>query len=466
MRLLTKVLAAIRRCLLLAVATSIMLTHPAILAAAPDGSAPMRVFLVDDDSGSMTRGNRFAFSRASLRRWAESFEPENKTTVELLRASDHISAVGAYAIDQDEGLAALTRALDELKPKRYSRTVFRTIDAELAEYVASHARPDEEVVIAIISDGISDEPAKDLSLLDLGDQMVAVGGGVFAAVSAHFPAVEALVVSDSALDRARRAAPTRPKSRLRRLLPTNIAFSPRASTINRTLVAKFIRGYESTTISLAISNEGTLPRLLRLHAEGPEGAVVGVEPATVVLESHGRAAVSVAVSASKPVDGAIVVTAEAPDGTSARSAIEATISLDPWSPARVWALVLISAGMLAVVFVAWVLGRRGMAIAPAGQSDPVVELRRGDVVPITTFSRDFPAGVSVGRGWLGFYVATSGVPVRLGGVPIRGGKARYPLRTDIEAGEATVILDRFNEDNHLSAMPFSTGPTGSTDGLL
>jgi hypothetical protein len=390
---------------------------------------------------------------------------ENKTTIELLTASDHISAIGTYVIDQDDGLG-LARALDEMKPKRYSRTVFRTIDAEIADYVASRARPDEEVAIAIISDGLSDEQAKDLTLLDLGDQMVAVGGGVFAAVSAHFPAVEAFVISDSALDRAHKVASARPKSRLRRLLPTNITFSPRASTINPTLHAKFIKGYESVTINLVVGNEGALPRLLQLRAQGPQGAEVGVEPATVVLEGHERATVALVVSASEPVNGEIVVTAQAPDGTSARSAIEATISLDPWSPMRAWALALVVAGILVVILTAWSLGRHGLAIVPAGQDDPVVELRRGDIVPITTFAPEFPAGVSLGRGWVGLYVETSGAAVSLGGVPIRGGgKVRYRLRTDIEAGGVTVILDRFNQ-SHLSSTSFSASPMGSTNGLL
>jgi len=422
----------------------------------------MRVFVVLDDSGSMRRGNRFAFAVAAVRRWLDNLDLGCKTTIELVAASDHIT----YAADQEESLSAMTKALEEMKPKRYSRTLFRTIDAELADYVASRARPDEEVTIAIISDGLSDEPGNDLALLDLGDQMVAIGGGVFASLSSHFPGVEAFAGSESSAERPHKTATTRPRSRLRRLLPTSIRFTSRVRLVSRTLRAKFIKGYEGTTIDMTVVNDGELPRLLQLRAQGPQGMLVNVDPASVVLEGHGRATANLVVSASDAIAGEIVVTAEAADGTAAHAAVEARLAVDRWSSARIWALTLVLGGLLAGALVVWLLGRRRLAIAPAGQTDPVVELRRGDVVPIATLAPSFPAGVSLGRGWLGLYVTTSGAPVSLGGVPIGGaGKARYRLRTDIETGEVTVVLDRFNQ-NHVSSAFFSASPMGSPDGLL
>jgi len=102
--------------------------------------------------------------------------------------------------------------------------LFRRIDDELATFVEQHARPEERLGFIFVTDGQSDEPESDLSLPELGDQVLSLGNGLYAVVSGAIPQRDALI--------GRANDPTRPvhqdsakaQGKCRRLLAPSIYF--------------------------------------------------------------------------------------------------------------------------------------------------------------------------------------------------------------------------------------------------
>jgi hypothetical protein len=424
------------------------------------------VFLAVDNSGSMRRGHRLSTVTTALQRWAQSVETGDTVTVELLAASDHLTTLGTYTLGTDNGLSAFLAAIEALKPQRHSRTSFGTIDSALADFVVQKAKSSDRVAVAILSDGVSDAPALDLALRDLGDMLINLGPGVFACISGSFPDLDALIGragSDHPIPKTTR----RPRSKLRQVLSATVSLSLTQYSLNGKLRAKLFGGHEPAHVGLKIHNHGALPRDLRIHVRGPDGSATSIEPTSILIDGNGRLDATIFVNGDMPIEGEIIVTADIPDGVAAQASLRANLALEPWVISNMRVLTLASAMLLVLLFVVWRVSSRPLLIAPIGQSDPSAELRRGDIVPIATFAPGFSADVELCRGLLfgGLYLKSAGAPVSLGGVPLRPHVAtRYQLRSSIEAAGVTAVLDKVRR-NHLPFDPFLP-TTGISDGGL
>jgi hypothetical protein len=424
------------------------------------------VFLAIDISGSMKRGHRLPTAITALQRWAESIGPGDAVEVELVAASDHLAQMGTFALGTESGLSAFVAEIETLKSERHSRTSFRAIDSDLADFVVEKAKADERVAVAIISDGVSDNPGLDLALLDLGDRLVDVGSGVYASLSGSFPNVDALM-GTAGSDHSTKCT-RRPRSRLRRVLSANVSLSMTPSSLNGRLRAKLFGGYEPARVHLQIQNNGVLPRELRIRVRGPDGSATSVEPASILMEGNGRSNATVFVGGQMPVSGEILVTADLPDGVASQTSLHVTLGLELWAISNMRILALGSGILLLLSLVAWRVSGRPLLIAPVGQTHPSVELRRRDIVPVSTFAPGIPADVVLGRGALfgQLFLKSAVAPVSLSGVPLRPhARSRYHLRSAIESAGVTVVLDRVHHTD-LSCELFLPSSGISTDGLL
>jgi len=424
------------------------------------------VFLAVDNSGSMRRGHRLSTAITALQRWAQSVETGDTVTVELLAASDHLTTLGTYTLGVDNGLSAFLAAIEALKPQRHSRTSFGTIDSALADFVVQNAKASDRVAVAIVSDGISDEPALDLALRDLGDKLIDLGPGVFACISGSFPNLDALIGragSDHPIPRTTR----RPRSKLRQILSATVSLSLPQSSLNGKLRAKLFGGHEPARVDLKIHNQGALPRDLRIHVRGPDGSATSVEPTSILIDGNGRLEATIFVNGDTPVEGEILVTADIPDGVAAQASLRANLALEPWAISNMRVLALASGMLLLLLLGVWRVSSQPLLIAPIGKTDPSVELRRRDIAPIATFAPGFPADVELHRGLFGgLYLKSAGAPVSLSGVPLRPHVAtRYQLRSVIEAAGVTAVLDKVRH-SHVSSEPFFPSSGMSNDGLL
>jgi hypothetical protein len=420
----------------------------------PAPMAPLRIFLAIDDSGSMRHGHRFARGIEAIRGWARSIGRSAGITVELATASDHVSLVGTYGFGDGRGAPDFLDALAALETKRVSRTTFRTVDRELTDLVIAKTSAEEQAVVGVVTDGISDEPATDLTLADLGDRIVPIGPGLFLATSGSFPSLPHLGGAETGGRRVQ-SAPAGPRgSDLRRLLSSKVAFA-QVPVLRRALPARLLGGYDPVRVHVALDNRGALAREIQLRALGAEGSSVEVDPPVVVVPGHGRAEATVVLAPSVLIDGAVRLTGEGPDGAVGQTLIRAELTRDSWLISNSGAIELLGTVMFSAALVLWFLGRRPLALVPAGEADPFVEMRRGDVVPVATFEAAFPVDVVVGRGLFGLHVETSGAPVAVDGVPLPPRvRTRYRLRGVLNAGGVTVVLDRASSGSPAFASLF------------
>jgi hypothetical protein len=407
-----------------------------------------------DDSGSMSEGHRLSSAVMALKHWSQSAATGAPVVVDLVGVSDHLTPLGTFALGNAGEFNAFFAALDAIKAKRHTRTLFRMIDADLAALVDMKAKANVDVAVAIISDGVSDEPSVDLELIELGDTLVELGSGVFASLSAGFPDADSLKGTAGSVHPPKVAG--HPRSRLRQTLSANISFSVPAPLEGK-LRAKLLGGYEPVRVPLQVRNDGTFPRELRLHVKGPSGSTTSIAPNTLFLQSHGRAAAAVYIEGYAAVIGEISVTAESSKLTVAQTSFRSSLSPEPWALSN-WRLLGTGAGLsLLLVIVFWRMSGRPILLTPVGQNDPAIELRRRDVVPVAMFAQGFPADVVIGRGalfgWL--FVKTAGIPVLVNGLPIPVDVAiRYRLRSAIEAAGVVVVLDELHRSQFLPASAF------------
>jgi hypothetical protein len=416
-----------------------------------------RIYAVLDNSGSMRRSDRFRHGVQAVERWVESLEPHPDLTIELLVAADHVVHQGAFFVRDEDERARLLDRLRELQPERISKTVFRQIDDEVAALVRQHTRPDERFAVLFVTDGHSDEPETDLRLQDLGDQVLFLGNKLYAAVSGSVPAQDALTGLANSEASSPRREPVRSRSQYRRLLVPSITFES-SSALRATLRQRFFGGFDPLWLSVGIENTSEIAREVHLEARTPDGMTAQFVPAVAVLAGKKATELKVEIAAVSDVSGSIVLTARAPDGSAAEATLRAEITVESWLASN-WPIVAGCAVVGAILIgILLTFRRRAWFIAPIGEPEHGLYIRHGDAVPLNAADPAVPSGVWLKRRWGGLWLRSDGEPMRVGGIPVQPGREiRYRLRTPIDAGAASVVLDRRSRRNAAARPPIIAG---------
>lgn len=401
-----------------------------------------RVYSVLDNSGSMRWACRFRRGVQALERWAESVELRAGMTIELLVAADQVVHQGTFPLRSESERAALLDRLRELEPERASSTVFRKIDEELATFVARTARPDERFGVVFITDGRSDAPATDLRLQELGDQVLVLGGGLYAAVSGLVPGQEELLGAKQGQLPSSRFEPRRSRSRCRRLFGPSIAIAP-ALPVRAEVRERLLGGFAPVPATIQVENSSEIAREVRLQAQAPEDTRVRFIPSTLVVAAGAKAEAMLEIEVVSPVSGSIIITAQGPDSEPVETTLKAEIATKPWLSSN-WMALVVSAAAATLLFVVLLrVSRRPWFIVPIGRPDRGFEIRPGEEVSLSMADPGFPSGIWIVRRRRGLCLRTGGEPVRLSGAPVQPGReVPYRLHTPIDAGSSSIVLDR------------------------
>jgi hypothetical protein len=400
-----------------------------------------RIYEVLDNSGSMRSASRFRRGVRALERWAQAAELHSGLTVELLVAADRVVPQGTFPLRSERERVILLDRLRELELERASNTVFRRIDEELAAFVARTAHPDERFGVVFITDGRSDTPATDLRLQDLGDQVLVLGGGLYGAVSGVVPGQEELLGAKQGQVPSSRSEPGRSRSRCRRLFGSSISITP-SVPVSAEVRERLLGGFAPVLTTIQVENSGEVAREVRLQAQAPEGTGVRFIPSTLVVAAGAKAEATLDIEVASPVSGPIIVTAQGPDGDPVEATLKAEISTESWLVSNWMALVVFAATATLLFTVLLRVRRRPWFIIPIGRPDRGFEIRPGEEVPLSMADPTFPSGIWIGRRRGVLWLRTAGEPVRLAGVPVQPGRdVPYRLRTPIDAGSASVVLD-------------------------
>ena len=430
----------------LLVLTTIVLTLALLVpgreAYASEQALNTRVYAALDNSGSMQRDNRFHRGVQAFERWAESVELRPGLVVELLVAADHVVHQGTFPLRSETDRGTLLDRLRELELERNSTTVFRKIDGELAAFVASTVHPDERFGVVFVTDGRSDAPATDMRLRELGDQLLTLGGGLYAAVSGSVPGQEELFGIRQGQASSPRSEPRRSQSRCRRLFSPSIAIvapAPLRTEVRERLLGGF--GPAQTTIQ--VENSGEIAREVRLQAEAPKGSTARFVPSSLVIAAGAKVEAAVDIDVTSAVSGSSIVAAQGTDGAVVEATLKVEIATKPWLLSNWKPLVLSTAVAAIILAFLFRVSRRPWFIVPIGRPDRGFEIRPGEEVPLSIADPGFPSGVQIVRRRGGLWLRTSDEPVRLGGASIQPGReVSYRIRTPIDAGSASVVLDR------------------------
>jgi len=402
----------------------------------------IRIYAGLDNSGSMRRSDRFRHGVHAIERWVEALEPNSNLIIELLVAADHVVHQGTFSVRDEDERARLLDRLRELQPERMSKTLFRQIDNEVAALVRQHTRPDERFGVLFVTDGRSDEPETDLRLQDLGDQVVVLGNGLYAAVSGSLPAQDALTGLANSQANLPRREPAHSRSKYRRLLAPSITFQS-SSVLRATLRQRFFGGFDPLWVSIGIENTSEIAREVHLEARTPDGMTAEFVPAVATLAGKKATELKIEIAVASDVSGSVVLTARAPDGSAAETTLWVEITVESWLASN-WPIVA-GCAVVGAVLLGFFLTfrRRAWFIAPIGRPEHGLYIRPGDTVPLNAADPAVPSGVWLKRRWGSLWLRTDGEPVRVGGIPVKPGREiRYRLRTPIDAGAASVVLDR------------------------
>lgn len=430
---------------LVAIGLLVSLALPAVLVREASASEPdqiqTRISIEIDNSGSMRRAARFRRSVQLVEHWVEGLHLRVGLAVDLFVAADHVVHEGSYSFRDENERGRLLDHLRELHAERHTRTVFRRIDDELATFVEQHARPEERLGFIFVTDGQSDEPESDLSLPELGDQVLSLGNGLYAVVSGAIPQRDALI--------GRANDPTRPvhqdsakaQGKCRRLLAPSISFE-RTPPVLVNLRERLLGGYEPVSVTIAIGNSNQMARAVQLQVRTPDGVSGHFVPSTVVLPGRERTEALLELAVTSPISGPLFLTAQGPDGNQAEAILKAEITTMSWLDSN-WMAIAGFGMMTAMLFGILVkVTRRAWYLVPIGWPDRGFYLRPGDESPLSAADPGFPSGTSIKRRRGGLWLRTDGEPMRVGGVAIQVGRdVRYRLHTPIEAGTASVVLD-------------------------
>jgi hypothetical protein len=181
-------------------------------------------------------------------------------------------------------------------------------------------------------------------------------------------------------------------------------------------------------------------------------------PAVATLAGKKATELKVDVVATSDVTGYVVLIAHAPDGSAAEATLRAEITVKSWLASN-WPIV-VGCGAVGAVLIGifLTLRRRAWFIAPLGRPEHGLYIRPGDAVPLNAADPAIPSGVWLKRRWGGLWLRTDGEPVRVGGIPVQPGREiRYRLRAPIDAGAASVVLDRRSRRQAAARPPIIVG---------
>jgi hypothetical protein len=416
-----------------------------------------RLYTVLDNSGSMRRSDRFHCGVHALERWVDALDSHSDVIIELLVATDHVVHQGTFELRDENNRGQILDRLRDLEAERTSRTFFRTIDDELATFIKQHTRAEERFGVVFVTDGRSDQPQNDWRLQELGDQVLSLGGGLYAAVSGSVPEQEALSGLASSQTKSPRREAARSRCRYRRLLAPSIAFESSAA-LRATLRQRFFGGFDPIWVSIGIENTSESAREVRLDARAPDGMTAQFIPAVARLAGNKEADLKVAIAATSDVSGSIVLTALTPDGSVVETKLVAEVTVESWLGSN-WLIVsgvAVVGALLLGIFLTH--RRRAWFIVPLGRPEHGLYIRHGDSVPLNMTDPAVPSGVWLKRRWGGLWLRTDGEPMRVAGIPVQHGRdIRYRLRTPIDVGDASVVLDRRSRRQASSCPPIIAG---------
>ncbi|MBN2559514.1 MAG: VWA domain-containing protein [Phycisphaerae bacterium] len=422
--------------------TLALLATTAEIHASEQDQVSSRLYAVLDNSGSMRRAFRFRRGVEALERWAESVDIHTGLTVELLVAADEVVHYGTFPLQSESDRGAMLDRLRELEPERSSTTVFRKIDEELASFVARTTRADERFGVVFITDGLSDVPATDLRLAELGDRLLLLGGGLYAAVSGLVPGQEELLDAKQGQSPSPRFESRRSRSRCRRLFGPSIAVAtppPLRAEVDELLLG----GSVPVRSMIQVENTSEIAREVRLQAQAPEGSTARFVPDALVIAARAKAEVTLEIEVVSPLSGSIVLAAQGPDGAVVETTLNAEITTRPWLLGNWAALVAFAAAATLLFAILFRLSQRPWFIVPIGRPDRGFQICPDEEVPLSMADPGFPSGIWIARRRGGLWLRTSDEPVRLGGALLQPGReVPCRLRTPIDAGAASVVLDR------------------------
>jgi hypothetical protein len=401
-----------------------------------------RYFLVPDNSGSMRQSARFRRAIQALERWVEGLDCNPDVTIELLVAADHVVHQGTIELRDENSRAQVLDRLRELKVERSSRTVFEKIDEELAAFIGKHTRPNERFGVVFVTDGRSDLPASDLRLQEMGDQVLSLSGGLYAAISGPIPAQENLVGGTRGRTPASQQEPAWSRSKYRRLLTPSVTIVE-PSPMRAYLLEHLLGGFNPVRIRLEVKNSSEISREIRLRAHAPDGATGRFIPDTVVLPGGATKDVWLDVDVTSPVSGVILISAQAPDGSVTESRLNAEITTKSWLASN-WISMGGSLVVLALLLVVLLtVSRRVWFVVPLGRPERGFYIRPGEDVPLSAADPGFPSGTWIRRRRGALWLRTDSEPMRVAGIAVQPGRnVRYRPHTPIDAGNASVVLDR------------------------
>lgn len=430
--------------------------------AAGNDAGKIRIYAALDNSGSMRQSNRFRQGIGAMELWVEALEPQANLTIELLVAADHVVHQGTFLVRDEGERARLLDRLHELQPERVSKTVFRQIDEEVAALVRQHTRPDERFGVLFVTDGRSDEPATDLRLQDLGDQVLFLGHGLYAAASGAIPAQDAITGLANNQASLPRRGPARSHSKYRQLLAPSIVFGS-LSALHATVRQRFFGGVDPLWVSAGIENTSEIAREVRIETRAPDGMTAQVVPTVATLGENKTMDLKIEVAVASDISDSMALIARTPDGNTVETTLRAEITVKSWFASN-WPFVGgCTAFGIALLGVFLIYGRRAWFIVALGKPEHGLYIRSGEAVPLNTADPAVPPGVWLKRRWGGLWLRTDEDAIRVGGVPLQPGReVRYRLRTPIDAGAASIVLDR-RSHRQATARPIIIA--GASDGI-
>jgi hypothetical protein len=444
---------------------------PGARAATPTASAgpaaPTRLFLVLDNSWSMTKDRRLERAALAIRRWTSRLPAPAALSVVLATASERVESVGSFAWQSDADRAALLTALEGVQAVRATKTLFRAADRGITELVLQHTQPSEQVALLFLTDGVSDEPAEDLPAAALGSRVLSLGRGLIAVALGDVPSLAHLTIPASASrERPRPSPPVRATgpSQLRALLGGTLTLEV-LTEVTGTPAIGFLGGREPVRVPVRVGLRSSVPRLVRFEALVSAGLTAAFSPDSLVVPPGQVGEIALALIASAPVDEVVTIIARLPGTQSESRTLRVRISPHSYLASNRW---LVGPG--AVVFVLATLllrsfGQRAFRIGRYEEEGQAANLAVGDAVALSRFDPEMLHGRLV-RSWRGLRLVADGGDILVGGrlVP-RGKTGRYRLGEEIQVNGRSLSLYEIVEPPG-PALAFEFGAPGGHNGEL
>ncbi len=419
-------------------------------AASPTGprsaaSAPQRLIIAVDNSGSTMVGRRFGREVRAAKALVSALPVGSGITIELATASDRIDHLATIRLVGENDRESLLQRIDELQAIPTTTTRFRAVDDALDDLVRRRLLPNENIAVVLLTDGVSDDPLHDLRAEDLGDRVIGLEAGVIAVLAGNIPEASALSSSAGA---SKAAPPGRMRSgrasRLRQLFAPPQLVLTLPADVMKTLDRDLLNRTDPQTITFGIDVRGSLPRAIGLDVKAPPGATATVSPQVVSVTADGSAMATIVVQLqSEAARGALEVIARAPDGTESSSVIDLNLAANSYLTSNKLPLGGGAVCVLVLFFGFSLLGRRTVPLGVPGSVDKVARMRVGDRAPLATFEPKLAltAGEIV-RGRFGWRVVAGDTEIVVGSRRVSpGASTTWEPGAPIKMGDALILLD-------------------------